>query len=82
MGTCRDQTMRAQEFIMEDGASAGGTSSGSIAPVSMGMGMQTRSGGSLLSGKYITDSDPTPNTPKEYKRTTSARRQFKNSPSN
>jgi hypothetical protein len=74
--------MRAQEFIMEDGASAGSTSSGSIAPVSMAVGLQTRSGGSLLSGKYSTDSDPTPNTPKEYKRTTSARRQFKNSPGN
>ena len=78
--------MRAQEFIMEDGASggasAGSTVSGGMAPVSMALGMQTRSGGSLLSGKYITDSDPTPNTPKEYKRTTSARRQFKNSPSN
>jgi len=73
--------MRARE-IMEDGASSGGTSSGSIAPVSMAVGVQTRSGGSLLSGKYSTDSDPTPNTPKEYKRTISARRQFKNSPSN
>ena len=78
--------MRAKEFIMEDGASggasAGSTVSGGIAPVSMAMGTQTRSGGSMLSGKYITDSDPTPNTPKEYKRTTSARRQFKNSPGN
>jgi len=71
--------MRARE-IMEDGASSGGTSSGSIAPVSMAMGAQTRSGGSLLSGKYFTDSDPTPNTPKEYKRNSSARRQFKNAP--
>ncbi len=69
--------MRASE-IMEDGASAGSTASGSIAPVSMAMGMQTRSGGSLLSGKYTTD--PTPNTPKEYKRNKHARRQFKNSP--
>ncbi len=69
--------MRAHE-IMEDGASAGSTASGSIAPVSMAMGMQTRSGGSLLSGKYTTD--PTPNTPKEYKRNKHARRQFKNSP--
>jgi hypothetical protein len=69
--------MRASE-IMEDGASAGSTASGSIAPVSMAMGMQTRSGGSMLSGKYTTD--PTPNTPKEYKRNKHARRQFKNSP--
>jgi hypothetical protein len=81
MGTGCDETMRAQEFIMEDGASAGSTSSSSMAPVSMALGMQTRSGGSMLSGKYITDSDPTPNTPKEYKRTQHARRQFKNSPS-
>jgi hypothetical protein len=73
--------MRARE-IMEDGVSSGGTSSVNIAPVSMAVGLQTRSGGSLLSGKYITNSDPTPNTPKEYKRTTSARRQFKNSPGN
>jgi hypothetical protein len=84
MGTGCDETMRARE-IMEDGASggasAGSTSSSSMAPVSMAMGMQTRSGGSMLSGKYITDSDPTPNTPKEYKRTQHARRQFKNSPS-
>ncbi len=69
--------MRASE-IMEDGASAGSTASGSLAPVSMAMGMQTRSGGSMLSGKYTTD--PTPNTPKEYKRNKHARRQFKNSP--
>ena len=69
--------MRASE-IMEDGASTGSTASGSIAPVSMAMGMQTRSGGSMLSGKYTTD--PTPNTPKEYKRNKHARRQFKNSP--
>jgi len=69
--------MRASE-IMEDGASTGSTASGSIAPVSMAVGMQTRSGGSMLSGKYTTD--PTPNTPKEYKRNKHARRQFKNSP--
>jgi hypothetical protein len=71
--------MRAKE-IMEDGASAGSTASGSIAPVSMAVGLQTRSGGSLLSGKYTTD--PTPNTPKEYKRNKHARRQFKNAPGN
>ena len=71
--------MRARE-IMEDGASAGSTASGSIAPVSMAVGLQTRSGGSLLSGKYTTD--PTPNTPKEYKRNKHARRQFKNAPGN
>ena len=69
--------MRASE-IMET-ASAGATASGSIAPVSMPMGMVSRSGGSLLTGKYTTASDPTPNTPKEYKRNKNARGQFKNS---
>jgi hypothetical protein len=69
--------MRAQEFIAET------TTAGSIAVVSMPMGSVSRNGGSLLSGKYVTDSDPTPNTPKEYKRNTNrARGQFKNSPSN
>jgi hypothetical protein len=54
------------------------TTAGSIATVSMPVGAtQTRNGGSLLSGKYSTD--PTPNTPKEYKRNKNARGQFKNS---
>ena len=65
--------MRAQEFIAETS-----TTAGSIAPVSMPMGTVSRNGGSLLSGKYTTD--PTPNTPKEYKRNKHARGQFKNSP--
>ena len=67
--------MRAYE-IMEN-ASAGASGSGSVATVSQPMGMVARSGGSLLSGKYSTD--PTPNTPKEYKRNKNARGQFKNS---
>jgi len=67
--------MRAYE-IMEN-ASSGATSAGSVAPVSMAMGTQTRMGGSLLSGKYT--NDPTPNTPREYKRNKNARGQFKNS---
>ena len=62
-----------------ESASAGASSAGGIAPVSMPMGMQSRSGGSLLTGKYTTGSDPTPNTPKEYKRNKHARGQFKNS---
>ena len=66
--------MRAQEFITET------TTAGSIAPVSMAMGTVSRNGGSLLSGKYTTD--PTPNTPKEYKRNKNARGRFKNSPGN
>ena len=65
--------------IMEN-ASAGASSSGSVATVSQPMGMQTRSGGSMLTGKYSTD--PTPNTPKEYKRNKHARGQFKNSNGN
>ena len=69
--------MRAYE-IMESS-----TVSGGVATVSMPMGgVQTRNGGSLLTGKYVTDSDPTPNTPKEYKRNKHARGQFKNTPGN
>jgi hypothetical protein len=67
--------MRAREFIAETSTTAGG-----IAPVSMPMGTVSRNGGSLLTGKYVTSSDPTPNTPKEYKRNKHARGQFKNSP--
>jgi len=65
--------------IMEN-ASAGGTSAGGVAPVSMAMGTVSRNGGSLLSGKYTTD--PTPNTPKEYKRNKNVSGRFKNSPGN
>jgi len=72
--------MRAHE-IMEtaSAASAGASCAGGIAPVSQPMGVVSRSGGSLLAGKYTTGSDPTPNTPKEYKRNKNARGQFKNS---
>jgi len=69
--------MRAHEIV--ESASAGTTTAGSIAPVASAMGMVSRSGGSMLTGKYVTDSDPTPNTPKEYKRNNDARGQFKNS---
>ena len=72
--------MRWYEIV--ESASAGASSAGGIAPVSMPMGMTSRSGGSMLSGKYVTGSDPTPNTPKEYKRNKNARGQFKNSISN
>ena len=65
--------MRAREFVAET------TTAGGIAPVSMPMGTVSRNGGSLLTGKYVTSSDPTPNTPKEYKRNKHARGQFKNS---
>jgi hypothetical protein len=72
--------MRWSEIV--ESASAGASSAGGIAPVSMPMGVVSRSGGSLLTGKYTTESDPTPNTPKEYKRNKHARGQFKNSISN
>ena len=65
--------------IMEN-ASAGASSassSGGVATISQPMGVISRTGGSMLSGKYSTD--PTPNTPKEYKRNKNARGQFKNS---
>jgi hypothetical protein len=65
--------------IMET-ASAGATSAGSMAPVAQPLGTVSRSGNNLLSGKYTTD--PTPNTPKEYKRNKHARGRFKNSPGN
>lgn len=71
--------MRAYE-IMEN-ASVGASCAGGVAPVESALGgVQTRNGGSLLTGKYSTD--PTPNTPKEYKRNKNARGRFKNSPSN
>jgi hypothetical protein len=69
--------MRASEIV--ENASAGASTAGGIAPVAQPMGMVSRSGGSLLTGKYTTASDPTPNTPKEYKRNKNARGQFKNS---
>ena len=68
--------MRANEFIAET------TTAGSMATIAMPLGAISRNGGSMLTGKYVTDSDPTPNTPKEYKRNKNARGQFKNSPGN
>ena len=67
--------MRAYE-IMET-ASVGASTAGGMAPVNQPMGIVSRTGASLLAGKYTTD--PTPNTPKEYKRNKNARGQFKNS---
>ena len=72
--------MRWYEIV--ESASVGATAAGGIAEVNMPMGTLSRSGGSLLTGKYTTGSDPTPNTPKEYKRNKNARGQFKNSISN
>lgn len=58
--------MRAREFVAEN-ASAGATSSGSIATVPAGLGGTIRrSGGSMFSGKY--SNSATPNTPAWMKR--------------
>jgi hypothetical protein len=70
--------MRAREIL--ENVSAATSSAGSIATISQPLGMVSRNGGSLLNGKYTTD--PTPNTPQEYKRNNNARGQFKNSISN
>ena len=70
--------MRAREIL--ENVSAATSSAGSIATISQPLGMVSRNGGSLLNGKYTTD--PTPNTPQEYKRNKNARGQFKNSISN
>lgn len=70
--------MKLREIV--ESASAGASCAGGIAPVSMALGTQSRAGGSLLSGKYSTD--PTPNTPQEYKRNKNVSGRFKNSPGN
>ena len=70
--------MRAREIL--ENASAATSRAGSIATISQPLGMVSRSGGSLLSGKYTTD--PTPNTPKEYKRNKNVSGRFKNTPGN
>lgn len=59
--------MRASEFIAEN-ASAGATSSGSVATVAAPLGMQTRNGGSFFTGKYMNSADPYPNTPAYMKK--------------
>ena len=54
--------------IMED-ASVCATTSGSIAPVATAIGgVQRRMPDGMFTGKYTTDSNPTPNTPDEYKK--------------
>jgi hypothetical protein len=51
--------------LREDGS----TTSGSIATVAMPLGtVQRRMPDSMFSAKYTTDSNPTPNTPDEYKK--------------
>jgi len=62
--------MRLHEFVdLKETASAGATSSGSIATVAMPLGgMISRNGGSFFSGTKYTTDDATPNTPAEYKK--------------
>jgi len=68
--------MRWREIV--ESPSAGATCSGGIAVEAQPLGMVSRNGANLMSGKYTTD--PTPNTPREIKRfKTHARGQFKNS---
>jgi hypothetical protein len=60
--------MRLSEFVeLTEEASVCSTTAGSIAPVNMPIGgMIARNGGSFFSG--VNTSDPTPNTPKKYKK--------------
>jgi len=51
--------MRAREIL--ENVAATTSSAGSIATIAQPLGMTSRSGGSMLSGKYTTDL--TPNTP-------------------
>ena len=62
--------MRLHEFVdLKETASAGSTSSGSIATVAAPVGgMISRNGGSFFSGTKYTTDDATPNTPAEYKK--------------
>jgi hypothetical protein len=62
--------------IMED-ASAGSSSTGSMAVLVQPMGIQTRQGGSFFSG--VRSTDLTPNTPKSYKKNKQPRAKFQNS---
>jgi len=60
--------MRFREFVNEN-ASVGSTSSGSVATVSQPLGgMISRNAGSFFSGTKYTTDDATPNTPAEYKK--------------
>ena len=64
--------MRANEFVVEN-ATAGATSSGSVATVAQPVGgVITRNPGSFFSGKY--SNDATPNTPAWMKKQKGKRR--------
>lgn len=62
--------MRLHEFVdLRENASAGATSSGSVATVAAPLGgMISRNGGSFFTGTKYTSDDATPNTPAEYKK--------------
>jgi hypothetical protein len=62
--------MRLHEFVdLQENASVGGTSSGSIATVAMPVGGTiSRNGESFFSGTKYSTNDATPNTPAEYKK--------------
>lgn len=62
--------MKLFEIVgLKENASSGSTSSGSVATVAMPLGaVQKRVPDSMFIGKYTTDSNPTPNTPEEYKK--------------
>ena len=62
--------MRLYEFVkLQETASSGATSSGSVATIAMPLGgMISRNAGSFFSGTKYTTDDATPNTPAEYKK--------------
>ena len=62
--------MKLFEIVgLAEDASIASTSSGSIAPVVGALGaVQRRIPDSMFVGKYVTASDPCPNTPAEYKK--------------
>ena len=62
--------MRLHEFVnLKETATAGATSSGSVATVAMPLGGTiSRNGESFFSGTKYSTYDATPNTPAEYKK--------------
>jgi hypothetical protein len=62
--------MRLREFVnLGENASAGATSSGSVATVAMPLGgVISRNGAHFFTGTKYTTGDSTPNTPAEYKK--------------
>jgi len=62
--------MRLYEIVnLKENATAGATSSGSVATVAAPLGgMISRNGGSFFAGHKYSNDDATPNTPAEYKK--------------